>query len=152
MFFNNWLIGALSSLNNAPQLVPGINNCSDRDLGPVYLCAECTLISGDLSGNMCGSISARKHPCKDCLVEFKNHLHNLSKLPLYGGAKTVEQVLADRAMAASQAETLGPGRGNVGSVVVGLEEEEEVDLEPETEAAEAKATGEVEVVATQATV
>jgi hypothetical protein len=47
------------------------------------------------------------------------------------------------AIMASQAETLGPGRGNVGSVVVGLEEEEEVDLEPETEAAEAKAAGEV---------
>ena len=45
------------------------------------------------------------------------------------------------AIMASQAETLGPGRGNVGSVVVGLEEE--VDLEPETEAAEAKAAGEV---------
>ena len=25
-FFNNWLIGAYPSLNNAPQLVPGINN------------------------------------------------------------------------------------------------------------------------------
>ena len=88
-------------------------------------------------------ISAGQHPWKDCSVEFKNHLDNLSKLPLYGGAKTVEQVLADRAMAASQAETLGPGQGNVGSVEVGLEEEEEVDLEPETEAAEAKAAGEV---------
>ena len=66
-----------------------------------------------------------------------------SKLPVYGGAKTVEQVLADRAMAASQAETLGPGQGNVGWVEVGLEEDEEVDLEP---------MGEGEVVATQATV
>ena len=66
--------------------------------------------------------------------------------------KTVEQVLANRAMAVSQAETLGPEQGNVGWVEVGLEEDEEVDLEPETEAAEAKATGGVEVVATQATV
>ena len=88
-------------------------------------------------------ISAGQHPWKDCSAEFKTHLDNLSKLPLYGGAKTVEQVLADRAMAASQAETLGPGQGNVGWVEVGLEEDEEVDLEP---------TGEVEVVATQATV
>ena len=97
-------------------------------------------------------ISVGQHHWKDCSVESKNNLDNLSKLPLYGGAKTVEQVLADRVMAASQAETLGPGQGNVGSVEVGLEEEEEVDLKPETEAAEEKATEEVKVVATQATV
>ena len=30
-FLNNWLIGAYSSLNNAPQLVPGINNCGDLE-------------------------------------------------------------------------------------------------------------------------
>mmetsp|Transcript_26681 Transcript_26681/g.64009 ORF Transcript_26681/g.64009 Transcript_26681/m.64009 type:complete len:206 (-) Transcript_26681:102-719(-) len=49
-------------------------------------------------------------------------------------------------------ETLGPGRGNEGWVEVGLEEDEEVDFELEKEAAEAKAMGEMEVVATQATV
>ena len=30
-------------------------------------------------------ISAGQHPWKDCTLEFKNHLDNLSKLPLYGG-------------------------------------------------------------------
>ena len=55
LFLNNWLIGAYPSLNNAQQLVPGFNNCGDQDLDPVEMCAECTLISGDLSGDMCGS-------------------------------------------------------------------------------------------------
>ena len=59
VFFYNWLIGAYPSLNNAPQLVPGINNCGDRDLDPVEMCAECALISGNLSGDMSGSSVVR---------------------------------------------------------------------------------------------
>ena len=30
-------------------------------------------------------ISARQHPWKGCSKEFKDHLDNLAKLPLYGG-------------------------------------------------------------------
>ena len=84
-------------------------------------------------------ISAGQHPWKDCSAEFKTHLDNLSKLPLAG--PPVEQVLADRAMAASQVEKLGPRQGNMGRVKVRLEEDQDVDLEPETEAVEAKVTG-----------
>jgi hypothetical protein len=92
-------------------------------------------------------ISAGQHPWKVCEVQFKAHLDNLSKLPLYGGCKTVQEVLQERAMASRTGETLHPGREAVG---VGLEEEE-VDLEPEA-AAEEEEAGEVEFLGAQGAV